>query len=104
MKNILGHRAWNMEEVVGMLRDHGSFTMCTLPHYRFDRVKRICRELETRGFIRRTGRTETSINFTVSDQFKAWAAEFATGATKSWPVKWVKAQKKTLTPGAPDAK
>ena len=52
MKNILGHRSWNEQEVLAFF-DKGSFTMCSLPHYRYARVQEICGNLKRCGLIER---------------------------------------------------
>lgn len=55
MKEIKGHRSWNYDEVVMMLRRTGGFTCCVLPHYRYDGVKNICRRLRRKGWIVQSG-------------------------------------------------
>lgn len=71
MRNVLGHISRNKEEIIGLL-EKGGYTMCTLPHYRYEREKMVCGELMQYGMIRRTGRTETSVNYVGTDFFKQW--------------------------------
>lgn len=66
MKNILGHRSWNKTEVLAILARSHSFTMCNLPHYRYDGVKAICRDLQRQGLIEKSGLTEQGINWRVT--------------------------------------
>jgi len=75
MKNILGHKSWNQEELIGILQKGGTYTMPNLPHYRYQRVKALCWEMESLGLLRRTGRTETGISFVPTDLFKKWRTE-----------------------------
>lgn len=69
MKDILGHRSWNRFEVLAFLGRSGTFTMCSLPHYRYDGVKAICRDLKRKGLIEESGRTDTSINWRVTEKW-----------------------------------
>jgi hypothetical protein len=89
MKNIRGHKSWNFDEVIAMLAKGGSFTVPTLPHYRYDRVKRIRATLCKVGAIKQTGRCETSISYTATDKFKQWRSELESKATTLGVVKFV---------------
>src|SRR5437660_1499838 len=90
VKDILGHKSWNMEEIIDMLKKSGTFSMCNLPHYRFNGVKTICRCLQRRGFIKKTGNGETFITFGVTERFVEWKNEYEAKITTSLPVKWQK--------------
>lgn len=88
--NILGHKSWNKTEVIDILRRTSTFTMCTLPHYRYDRVKQICRELQKLKLIEKSGRTDQAINFRTTSLFREWQTEFENDFTDLQPVKWAK--------------
>lgn len=94
MSNILGHKSWNFNEVIEMLAKGSSFTVPTLPHYRYDNVKRIRGNLSKIGFIKQTGRCETSISYVATERFKKWRKEFEAKQTTLMPIKWAKAEKK----------
>jgi hypothetical protein len=82
MKNILGHRSWNEEEVLAFF-DKGSFTMCRLPHYRYQRVQRVCAELRACGLIEKVGGTETSVNYVAKPEYHQWRKNVAAGTSAS---------------------
>jgi hypothetical protein len=90
MKNILGHKSYNMEEVIDILYRTGTFTCPTLPHYRYNRIKTVCGQLQNRGFLKQSGRSETGRNLVVTERFKEWKTEFDNGITKLRPIKWQK--------------
>lgn len=92
MKDIIGHKSWNMEEIIGILCKTGTYTCPNLPHYRYDRVKTVCIQLRKRGFIKKTGHTNVSINYAVTDRFKEWKTENESGVTALMPIKWQKAK------------
>lgn len=93
MKNIRGHKSWSFEEVLQLLRK-GSFSVPTLPHYRYDAVKRHRSNLVKIGFIRQSGRCDTSISYTATDKFREWANEYDNKQTTLMPVKWAKERKR----------
>lgn len=70
MKDILGHRSWNKQEVIDILLRTGTFTMCNLPHSRYDRVKDICRQLYRDKMIVQSGYTNEAINWKVTEAFR----------------------------------
>lgn len=72
MKEILGHRSWNKDEIVEMLVKQKNFTMPNLPHYRYSRVQTICYELSGFGYIKKSGKTDVSINWIPTDFFWEW--------------------------------
>ncbi len=78
MRDILGHRSWNREEVYAFF-DKGSFTMCSLPHYRYDREKQICGQLRRCGLIVKTGKTDTCINYKSTLLYHVWRAQVKAG-------------------------
>jgi hypothetical protein len=90
MQNIRGHKSWNEEEIIQILCQHGEFTMCTLPHDRYTRVQGICRKLKALGLIQGAGKAPNGINYTITDLFKTWRQEHASGTTRLGPVKWRK--------------
>ena len=90
MKNIRGHKSWSFSEVIEILAKGSSFTVPTLPHYIYDGVKRIRHTLVKIGFIRPTGRCETSVSYVATDRFKEWRSEFEQKKTTLMPVKWAK--------------
>lgn len=90
MKNILGHKSYNSDEIIDILCRTGTYTCPTLPHYRYERVQSVCKGLLGKNLLRVSGKTEVSRNLVVTERFKEWQEEFATGVTKSGPIKWVK--------------
>lgn len=90
MKDIRGHRSYTKEEIVEILCRTGTYTCPTLPHYRYDGVKRICGELRKRGFLRKTGNTNEGVNLAITERFREWKSEKESGLTTSGPVKWQK--------------
>ena len=78
MKTILGHRSWNEQEVLAFF-DQGSFTMCSLPHHRYQRVQMICANLKRCKLIEKVGRTETSINYAARPAYHQWRRDVAVG-------------------------
>lgn len=94
MKFILTHKSWNFQELVGIFKRSGSYTMCTLPHYRYQNVRSNCKMLEKKGFIERFGKGENQIYWKITDLFKEWMIEFDSGLTKMWPLNWIKERKK----------
>ena len=73
MKNILGHKSWNKKEILQLLRSSNAFTMCNLPHYRYDRVKQICYRLEHAGWIEAIGKKKReAIHWQVTEKWKAY--------------------------------
>lgn len=99
MKNIRGHKSWSFNEVVEMLGRGSSFTVPTLPHYRYDGIKRIRSNLIKIGFIRKTGKCETSVSYMPTELFKEWHQELKEKKTNLGPVKWVKLLKARQTEG-----
>jgi hypothetical protein len=94
MKEICGHKSWNKDEIIEILERTGTFTCPTLPHYRYARVKNACRDLQKRGFLKRSGRTEVSVNLIVTDLWQQWKNEKTLGITTLGPIKWQKQRKK----------
>lgn len=94
MKFILTHKSWNMTELVELFKKSGSYTMCTLPHYRYRNVKDNCRLLEKHGFIERVSKSENALHWKTNELFRTWALEFDNGITKLWPINWGKEYKK----------
>lgn len=90
MKNILGHKSRDQGEIIAILERQGTYTCPTLPHYRYDKVKRTCRLLGRLGLVRVTGRNPESVNLGVTPLFHEWKAAKATGETEMGPVRWVK--------------
>lgn len=90
MKNILGHKSWNRGEIIDMLKRTRTFTMCSLPHYRYARVQDICSQLRKRGLIRKSGSTETGINFVPTSLFDIWADEYEACETHLGLWEWFK--------------
>lgn len=88
-QNILGHKAYTMEQIVDILSNTGTYTCPTLPHYRYDRVKRVCKSLSRKGLIEVSGRTEISINFKTTKLFDEWFSAYNNGLTKKYPINWV---------------
>lgn len=90
MINIKGHKSYTQDEIVEILKTKGSFTYPTLPHYRYERVQRVCRELRRRNLVTVSGKTEISVNLVPSNKFKQWLAEAEAGQTKLGIIKWSK--------------
>lgn len=82
MKDILGHKSWNEAEIYDFF-DKGSFTMCSLPHYRYQRVQLVCGRLKRCGFIERAGSTETSVNYSAKPEYHQWRKDVAEGNATS---------------------
>lgn len=95
MKNILGHKSRDQGEIIDILARAGSYTCPTLPHYRYDRVKTVCRTLKRLGLVSVRGQTATAQNFVVTTLFREWEAARKEGATPLGPVKWVKERNRT---------
>lgn len=92
MKNILGHRSWSFIEIVDFFVKTGTFTMCVLPHYRFQPVKDHCRRLQKAGLIKKSGRTDTAVSFKTTKKFRLWMIEADLGITELGVIKWAKAK------------
>lgn len=69
MKFILTHKSWSTKEILAMLRTTYCFTMCNLPHYRYSAVKKICRELERKGYIKVVARKDFNVHWKVTDKW-----------------------------------
>ena len=82
MKTILGHRSWSEQEILAFF-DKGSFTMCSLPHYRYDRVQAVCAKLKRCGLIDKVGRTETGVNYVAKPEYHQWRQDVAAGKATS---------------------
>ena len=78
MKNILGHKSWSEQEVLTFF-DKGSFTMCSLPHYRYERVQAVCASLKRCGLIEKCGRTETGVNYVTKPEYHQWRLDVVAG-------------------------
>jgi hypothetical protein len=78
MRTILGHRSWNEQEILAFF-DKGGFTMCTLPHYRYQRVRMICGNLKRCGLIEKVGGTETSVNYAAKPEYHQWRQDVKEG-------------------------
>ena len=78
MKDILGHRSWNEQEMLAFF-DKGSFTMCRLPHYRYQRVQGVCAQLKACGFIKKVGGNEAGVNYAATPEYHQWRNEVAAG-------------------------
>lgn len=90
MRKIKGHRAWSFEEVIGLFKRDKMFTMCDLPHYRYDRVRGHCKRLRKMGMIQRRGFSDTAVHWVITDLFKRWMIEQDLGITDLGVVKWAK--------------
>jgi len=93
MKFIKTHKSWNMEELIEIIKKSGTYTMCALPHYRYDGVKRRCRSLSNAGMIERVKRDDINVYWKATDTFRHWTAEFESGATKLMPINSAKSKK-----------
>lgn len=80
MRNILGHKSWNKDELLSIL-DKGGYTMPNLPHYRYQRVQSLCRELRILGYLRKTGQCQTGINLVPTEFYKQWRNEVVNNLT-----------------------
>ena len=78
MKNILGHRSWSEQEILAFF-DAETFTMCSLPHYRYQRVQSVCGKLKRCGLIERTGSTETGVSYVAKPEYHQWRRDVAEG-------------------------
>jgi hypothetical protein len=103
MRTIRNHRSWHEAEVIAHLQQTGTFTCCTLPHERYQRVQAICGKLHRLGLIAKTGRTPTSLNFAVTPLFRVWQEAVERGDTTVGPVKWVKLRCRSPVGAAPTA-
>jgi hypothetical protein len=90
MKIIVNHKSWNMDEIIDLLVKTGTFTCPTLPHYRYDRVKQNCSKLRKLGFLKKSGKTDVSVNLVVTDLFREWRQEYESKITNQKPIKWKK--------------
>lgn len=82
MKNILGHKSWSEEEILSFF-DKGNFTMCSLPHYRYNRVRAICANLKRCGLIKKIDLTQTGVNYIATPEFHKWRSDVANGLATS---------------------
>lgn len=89
MKDILGHKSWDEQEVLAFF-DKGAFTMCNLPHYRYHRVQSICASLKSCGLIEKVGGTETSVNYVATPEYHQWRLDVAAGKAPGSPAKLFK--------------
>ncbi|OJW23084.1 MAG: hypothetical protein BGO49_28550 [Planctomycetales bacterium 71-10] len=89
MYNILGHRSWNEQEILAFF-DQGSFTMCSLPHYRYQRVQMVCGKLKSCGLIEKVGRTETAVNYAAKAEYHQWRRDVKEGRAPGSLAKLVK--------------
>lgn len=94
MKRILTHNARNVEDVVSLLKNGGTFTCPTLPHYRYRPTQKAASTLIKAGMLSVSGKTDTSVNYVASRKFNLWLSEYTDGKTKLQPVKWAKQHKK----------
>ena len=93
MRDILGHKARNQDEIVAILMRSGTYTCPTLPHYRYSQVKNICASLEKLGLIEQSGRNPESRNLRVTNLFREWALERDEQITDLGAVKWARARR-----------
>jgi hypothetical protein len=85
MKLIKGHKSFNIDEIVEILKNQKSFTMCTLPHYRYNSVKKICGKLISMGYVKQNAYTETGVSLVITDRFEEWMNSGTTlGLSKFW--------------------
>ena len=94
MDNIKGHKSWTQDELVQILVNHGTYTCPTLPHFRYQRVKRICRKFQQVGLLRVVGRRVESKHLVVTELFLEWRKERDEGLTYLGPERWAKQRKK----------
>jgi hypothetical protein len=90
MKDIKGHKSRDQGEIIEILIRSGTYTCPTLPHYRYERVQAVCRNLQRRGLLQVSGRNPESINLTVTPLFRQWQAAHTAGETPLGVVEWVK--------------
>lgn len=93
MKDIRGHKSRDQGEIIQILVRTGTYTCPTLPHYRYDRVKEVCRRLQRHGLLEKSGRTTESINLVVTPLFNEWRQAHANKETMLGALKWAKQQK-----------
>lgn len=90
MKDIRGHKSRNQAEIIEILMRHGAYTCPDLPHYRYDRVKAVCRNLLRRHLVAISSRDQIAINFVATPLFREWQQAHANGETALGAVEWVK--------------
>lgn len=94
MKNIKGHPSRNAGEIVAILEKTGGFTMCALPHYRYDRTKDACQLLRKKGLIKKTGiipgwdGRPAAVHWKTTPLFEVWKACKEFGLTRLNAVAW----------------
>lgn len=91
MREILGHKSYNEAEIIEFLKSNKNFTMCKLPHYRYQRVQSVCAELKMMGFIKKSGSTETGVSYVPTELFGEWiklqeAGQFLGGYKKYYKM------------------
>ena len=93
MRDILGHKSRDQGEIIDILIRSGTYTCPTLPHYRYDRVKEVCRRLERHGLLKKSGRNSQSVNLVVTPLFREWQAARDAGRTLLGALRWAKQQR-----------
>lgn len=90
MRNILGHKAWSFDEIVYIFKDKGMFTMCDLPHQRYDRVKGHCHRLKKAKLIVKHRDGPNCVHWVQTKLFERWVIEQDLGITDLGVVKWAR--------------
>lgn len=88
MRKIRGHKAWAFEEVVTIFKNVGMFTMCDLPHQRYDRVKGHCRRLKKARLIIKHTDGPNCVHWVRTKLFDRWIIEKDLGITDFGILKW----------------
>lgn len=90
MKEILGHKSRDQDEIIDILIRSGTYTCPTLPHHRYERVKTACSRLSKAGLLKVSGRNPESVNLIVTPLFREWSAAHKAGETPLGVLRWAK--------------
>ncbi len=75
MRFIKTHKSRSIQEIAEILCEHGSYSACTLPHYRYRPSREACGRLHSAGLVFKSGKTDISVNYKPTDLLKQWWAE-----------------------------
>jgi len=92
MRIIRAHKVYNDKEFCQLLSKAGCYTMCMLPHHRFNEMKDRCQRFAQAGFLvkHKVHAGEFVTHWNATDLFYEWRDEFLDGQTNVMPHKWLK--------------
>ena len=71
LKKLSGEKRCDVaiQDIIAALKK-GAYTACSLPHYRYQSRLGVALNFERLGWLERTGRDKTGINFKATEEFK----------------------------------